>query len=113
MSINEKILGLEIAINNILFVEILERKDEIRSVETSDVGRESTGASEVREELASLDVFHEKVQISFVVECTESVTIPRQHSLVRAEREGKTNRLTMKGCSTAARVLRSELRCST
>ena len=58
MSINKKILRFQISINNILFMKILQRENEIRSVEPRDVGGESSSSTKVGEEFAAVDVFH-------------------------------------------------------
>lgn len=90
-----------------LRMQVLQREDEVRRVEACDVRREATRATEMGEELAALHVLHQEVQVPLVVESAEAGPV----SVVPRAR--KTCRLTIKGCETFARVLRSELRCST
>lgn len=69
---DEKVLRLEIAVNDILLVQVIEDEDQVRNVEASDVGREAAGAAEVRKEFAALDKLEEHVQVRLVLKGAEA-----------------------------------------
>lgn len=71
---DEKVLRFQIAVNDILLVQVVEHEDEIRDVEASDVGGEAAGSAEMREQLASLDKLEEHVQVRLVLKSAEAVS---------------------------------------
>lgn len=75
--VDEQVLGLEVAVDDVLRVQILERENEVRREEARNVGREPAAAPEVREQLAALDVLEQKVQVSFVLERAEPGRVGR------------------------------------
>lgn len=71
--VDEKVLRLEVAVDDVLGVEVLEGEDQVGGVEAGDVGGEATGAAEVGEELASLHVLEQEVEVLLVLESAEAV----------------------------------------
>lgn len=114
---NEQVLRLQVAVDDVLLVQVIEDEDQVGDIEARDIGREATGTTQVREELAALHKLHEHVQVRLVLEGAEADRRPLQPRsasdlcLFRRDARG-THRLTTKGWLTCARVLRSELTCS-
>lgn len=79
--VNEQVLGLEVPIDDVLRVQVLERQDQVRRKEPRDVRREPARPPEVREELASLDVFEEEIQVPFVLKRAETSRVPVNSSV--------------------------------
>ena len=71
LGVEEQILGLEVAVRDAVGVEILERQDDLSGVESRDVVRESSRATEVGEKLAADDVLEHEPQAPFVLTRTE------------------------------------------
>lgn len=88
---DEKVLRFQVAVNDILLVQMVEDEDEVRDVEASNVGGEATGSAEMREQLAALDKLEEHVQVRLVLKSTEAVS------------EGKVSRQGQVRCCAKAR----------
>ncbi|KAI3486482.1 hypothetical protein L1887_49883 [Cichorium endivia] len=68
VSVDEQILGLEIAIHHTVLVQVLDGEHDRRHVEARHIGGELSGASEVRKDLATDHVLHEHVAVLAVLE---------------------------------------------
>ena len=64
----EDVLGLQIAVNNIVLVKIAEGEDDDGEIEARDVGCEATNAKEMGKELAAGDVRQQHVDVQAVLE---------------------------------------------
>ena len=71
--VEEEVLGLEIAVDDVEGVEILEGEDDGGEVEAGDVGGETLCAAEVGEEFSAGDVGKEHVDVEAVLESGEEV----------------------------------------
>ena len=64
---DEHVFGFEVAVNDVLAVEVLEDEDQLGCIECGLVRFENAFFSEMGEELSARDVFHEEVNVFAVL----------------------------------------------
>lgn len=64
---NQDVFRLKITVNDILAMKVLKNEDQLSSIEGGLVGLEHAFFSEMSEELAAGDVFHEEVNVLAVL----------------------------------------------
>lgn len=73
LAVEQQVLGLEVAVHDVLGVQVLEGEDELGVVELGDVVGEAAGAAQVREHLAADDELEDQVQLALILEVAEHV----------------------------------------
>lgn len=74
IGVDEEVLGLEVAIDDVLLVQVLEDERDLRGVEAALLVLEPPRAAEVREELAPDHVLQHQVQVPIVCKARRQST---------------------------------------
>jgi len=80
VSVEEQVLGFEVAVDEAERVEVVEGDDDLGAVKERRVAAEATGAAQVREQLASAHVLEQHVQEPLAVVRPQPSHHPHQHA---------------------------------